>query len=446
MYRRRGGPRSSLPASKGCGAAAARLRFVHAADVHLGRAFRGLAAAAPDLAPILRRATRRALGRVVDAARIRGADFLIIAGDLFDADDRSVADLLAARDALASLGDVPVVIACGNHDPASEVCEIIRWPANVRFFPAGEPGILRIERDGALVARISGLSHGRRGERDNLARRLAEAGAADVAVLHANAGGLAGQDEYAPCAIDDLIACPVAYVALGHAHRRAILRPARPAIAYAGPPQATSFAESGSQGILWVEIVPGAAPRIEFVPADIVRFAEASVSIDGLDAIDALRDRMAEEARTLAGSCGDDGVDAIILRWAIDGSGPLHEVLAREGAIDDLAEALRATPPADPIVWTDSIERRTCAEIDLDRLAERHDLAGKLVRITRAADEDPSLRQEMEAALAPLRRAVRGEVEVPDWRTLLPDALALALRKLDVSGGTDPRPEGPRSE
>jgi len=413
-----------------------RLCFVHAADFHLGRAFRGLAAAAPDLAPILRRATRRALHRAVDAARIRKAEFMVIAGDLFDADDRSVADLLAARDAFASLGRVPVLIACGNHDPASEVCEIIRWPPNVFFFPAGEPGVLRIEREGDVIARVAGLSHGRRAERENLARRLAAAGEADVAVLHANVGGLAGEDEYAPCALDDLIACPVAYVALGHAHRRAILRPERPAIAYAGPPQATSFAEAGPQGILWVEIEPGAPPRIEFLPADAVRFADESVSIDGLSTIDELRDRMAERARALSDACRRDGVEAAVVRWTIEGSGTLHAALERDGPVADLLDALRAAAPADPILWTDSIASRTRAGFDLERLAARHDLCGKLVRIARAAADDPSLREEIEAALAPLRQAVRGEVDVPDWRTLLPEALALAIERLGP-------PEGP---
>ena len=55
-------------------------RFLHAADLHLDSPLRGLEADPSAPAELIRAATRRALGRLVDLAIEEKVDFLLIAG------------------------------------------------------------------------------------------------------------------------------------------------------------------------------------------------------------------------------------------------------------------------------------------------------------------------------------------------------------------------------
>src|ERR1700741_969789 len=73
------------------------LRFIHTADLHLDSPFRGLAETSPGLRDTLQSATLGALDRVIDHTINSKADFLIIAGDLYDSKDRSLRALVAFR-------------------------------------------------------------------------------------------------------------------------------------------------------------------------------------------------------------------------------------------------------------------------------------------------------------------------------------------------------------
>ena len=66
------------------------LRFVHAADLHLDSPFRGIAEASARVRDRLQSATLHALSRVVDHTIHSKADFLIIAGDIYDSKDRNL--------------------------------------------------------------------------------------------------------------------------------------------------------------------------------------------------------------------------------------------------------------------------------------------------------------------------------------------------------------------
>src|SRR5438045_8887915 len=95
------------------------LRFIHAADLHLDSPFRGLGHIAPKLRDQLQAATLGALERIVDHTIQSKADFLVIAGDLYDSKDRSLRALVAFRRQMERLAerDISVYLVHGNHDP-----------------------------------------------------------------------------------------------------------------------------------------------------------------------------------------------------------------------------------------------------------------------------------------------------------------------------------------
>ena len=78
-----------------------RIRFVHAADLHLDSPFSGLRSIVPEIAQTLHQATFDAYDNIIDLCIREQVDALLVAGDIFDGADRSL-HLADARDS----GDV----------------------------------------------------------------------------------------------------------------------------------------------------------------------------------------------------------------------------------------------------------------------------------------------------------------------------------------------------
>ncbi|HEY8740027.1 MAG TPA: metallophosphoesterase [Candidatus Dormibacteraeota bacterium] len=107
------------------------MRLLHLADLHLDRAFGGLAFTGCDGS---RRRTllRNALEWAVDTAERERADALTIGGDLFEL-EHVTADTVAFITRQLGRLSCPVVIAAGNHDAAAAASpyRVAPWPANV---------------------------------------------------------------------------------------------------------------------------------------------------------------------------------------------------------------------------------------------------------------------------------------------------------------------------
>src|SRR5437762_10024745 len=134
------------------------LRFVHAADLHLDSPFRGIGDASASLRKQLQSATLAAFRRVVDHTVQSKADFLIIAGDIYDSKDRNLRALVSFRKEMERLAErnIPVFIVHGNHDPLNGWGSGFQLPPNVITFRGRvdtEPYI----RCGREAAEITGV-------------------------------------------------------------------------------------------------------------------------------------------------------------------------------------------------------------------------------------------------------------------------------------------------
>ena len=65
-------------------------RFIHTADVHLDSPLSSLALRDPDIAALIGNATRQSFVKTVDLCLEETVDALMIAGDLYDGDLRSM--------------------------------------------------------------------------------------------------------------------------------------------------------------------------------------------------------------------------------------------------------------------------------------------------------------------------------------------------------------------
>ena len=388
------------------------LRFVHAADLHLDSPFRGLAHAAPKLRDDLQAATLGAFERVVDHTIESKADFLVIAGDLYDSKDRSLRALVAFRRQMEKLAerDISVYIVHGNHDPLNGWGSEFQLPPNVTTF-GGRANTEPVIRRGKEVARVTGVSYARERVTDNLAASMkAESGDTySVALLHANVGGQTGHADYAPATLDELTGAGFDYWALGHVHTRSVLATAPSTVVYPGNTQGRNARESGPRGCYQVDVDRNGQSRLQFIDTSLVRWTHLDVSIQPHTRMDSLLDAMLEKGREAAAELNGPTVARCTLR----GHGTLHRDLQREDMADELREELNKTLP------TESVRIATGPELDFAALAATETLVSDFLSLADRALEDPELRQKLADSLTPLFRrkeiAPFDDARLRDW-------------------------------
>lgn len=91
------------------------LRFIHTADWHLGHTYWKIGARAAQS----REWRFEAVRRIWELAAAQNADFILVAGDVFDSDTPSPAIRQGAIELLAD-APAPVYLISGNHDPNAE--------------------------------------------------------------------------------------------------------------------------------------------------------------------------------------------------------------------------------------------------------------------------------------------------------------------------------------
>jgi len=251
-------------------------RFLHAADLHLGSPFLGLAQKDEEVAARFASASRRAFEDLVTAAIEDDVSFAVIAGDIFDGGwkDASIGLFFNRQLARLSSRNIPVYILRGNHDAESLVTKSLTWPASVFEFSSRRPETHRI---GKLRVALHGRGFPHREVLENYAVAYPEpvAGWFNIGVLH-TACGRAGHENYAPCSATDLASRGYDYWALGHVHAFEIVS-RDPWIVYPGNLQGRSVRECGERGAVIVEVADGAVADVRRVVTDHARWAEVSV-------------------------------------------------------------------------------------------------------------------------------------------------------------------------
>lgn len=456
--------------------------FIHAADLHLGAPFRGLDAAASQTfeagsgssgrGNLLAEAGFQTLDRLEAACRETGADFLILAGDIYDDKDGVLRARFALRDMFLRLRDagVRVFIAHGNHDPFRTGPQPVAWPDNVTVFGT-DVSCECVMRNGLPLALVHGISHKSARETENLALRFTpyapgeqaggqngEAGMAgpfaalpqnlpagifQVAVLHCAVGG-AGDEHapYAPCSLTDLTGArdghAFDYWALGHVHQGKTLCEA-PFVVYPGSVLGLHVNETGPRGCCVVRVSedgaalePGKRITLERMPLSPVVWEKIRVFVDEeTETLDVLEERIlgalhdaAKDALTKDAAAKDAGA-ALLCRVILDGATDLDAVLRRPGSVETLLERVRAETDAveNTRVWVKDIIVATSPARDFTALAGRDDLVGEVVRLAAAlatdgGDGGARAREVVEKAVAPLannaklKKALSGAAEV----------------------------------
>jgi DNA repair exonuclease SbcCD nuclease subunit len=398
-------------------------RFLHTADLHLDSPFIGMAAIPEGIRDHLRQSTFAALANLVELAIQQEVDFILISGDIYDLADRSLRAQIRFQKALQrlALSDISVYIVHGNHDPEDGRAAKLTWPEHVHFFSSQEveclPVVLKAK---GLVATISGISYATAAITDNLALRIEAFGRKAqvgqglalglvqersdtyrIGLLHTNVDGELAHANYAPCSIQDLLSCGMDYWALGHVHTRQVLHPV-PAIVYPGNIQGRNVRETGAKGCYIVDVSEFGESKLAFHQLDAIRWFQHSISIQGIQTEQALKERLEQTLDIIREEA--DGRGAVV-RLILTGRGPVHAVLQKGTYLAELVaelreeESMRVAASGDSVngtnltdfVWIESVQVNSGLEIDKALLLEQQSFLGDLLRLSEGLFEDAAL-------------------------------------------------------
>ncbi|WP_437808621.1 metallophosphoesterase family protein [Sorangium sp. So ce1078] len=268
-------------------------RFIHTADWQLGFRARFIPGDAGALVRNQRFETLREIGNV---ARETKAEFIVVAGDVFEDHGLRPATLHGAFEAMAEI-PAPIYLLPGNHDPFSSDAlyrsELWRreCPRHVHLLGSREPVIVR---EGVALLGCPLFERHTLGDvTEHLTPELGPRDHVRIGVAH---GGIkeflervAGDGERVHNAIpaDRASRARLDYLALGDWHGRLRIDERT---WYSGTPEATHFTEKDPGSVLVVEIdAPGAAPRVTPRPVaglvweSAVRHLDSAADLVGLE-------------------------------------------------------------------------------------------------------------------------------------------------------------------
>lgn len=396
-------------------------RFIHAADLHVDSPFRGLTGVPEPVREALTQSTFAAVKRLTDAAIEREADFVVIAGDLYDEADSSLRAQLALHKEWSRLSGFGIAVYAihGNHDHLGGMRARLELPGNVHIFGADAAGAApAYRRSGEQAAVVYGQSYGERAVRGNMAAayRPIPADSYHIALLHGNVGGDPQHDAYAPCSLEQLAGGGFDYWALGHIHQRRVLSE-YPHIVYPGNPQGRNPRETGAKGCYVVDVDERRRTSLTFVPLDGVRWLELEVPIAGADTEQELLARL-EAAAAEAGRATEGR--SVMLRLKLTGRGALHDRLSEPSVLRTLLEQLQeAEDFAGGETWTYvyEIAASTDRALDWAALAQEDSFAGELLRLAgRLREDGGQWRSFAQTALRPAASHARlGRLQRDKW-------------------------------
>jgi len=382
-----------------------KIKFLHAADFHLGSPFTALSASKAAVRQSEQRAAFRA---VIDLCRKEEIQLLLLAGDLLDQLRFPAEHLRSVIDSFVGIPDTAVVIAPGNHDPFTKDSPYMtqQWPSNVHIF-TGEFSSFSFPELNAVVwgAAFTGIRAVSTLCPPSFS--VLQSGYPEdtihIVIIHGEiTETLSENRSYNPVPKEWIAKSGADYVALGHVHDRSgLCKAGNTFYAYPGCPESRGYDEPGPRGVYMGTLSRGAA-EISFIPVNQRNYYCPDIAVDGSDTQQQLEDRIVSFLRS---SYGEDYTRAA---YRITLSGALPPDFAP--VLSSLRERLSS------FVFDVRIKDRTRSFSNLEQLRREISLKGVFVdrlsvRLEQArAAGDAKLTEEYGQALTLGLRAFEGEV------------------------------------
>ena len=376
-------------------------------DVHLGTACSGLpdglSGSGVDTADLTPAA---ALRLAVDFAIDRQVDAVLFAGDVVESANarfEAMAPLEKSVQRLVAAG-IKVIAVAGNHD----VEALPRLAKLIDGFKllgvGGRWEAASLSKAGTSFAQVVGWSFHEKYVRESpVAQLLAEPlpvpspPVPRIGLLHGDLGASGGH--YAPIRQSELHDAGYDAWLLGHIHKPSLeglspLDGGRPS-GYLGSLVGLDSSETGPHGPWLVKVSSEGGIELEHIPLAPVRWERVEVSVDGIDHVEDMADRLLAEARNHAQIMVQDGQSPRVLglRVQLTGASRAYDKIRKWIAEGEWKSIVRGA--GDTVVFFNRITDAMDLSLDLDQLASGNDPAALLAQRLLLLGQDDERSREL---------------------------------------------------
>lgn len=313
------------------------LKFLHCADLHLDSPFKGLTYLPKRIFERIQNSTFTSFTKIASLAIREQVDFIVVAGDIYDGESRSLRAQTLLKKELERLGEnkISVYMIHGNHDHLEGKWIDLDWPENVHIFPGGNPESVPFYKNGKLAAMLHGFSYEKRSVPDNRIAYYPEKmdDVCHIGILHGNAEGQTGHETYAPFKVSELMEKGYDYWALGHIHKRLELNQDPPVI-YPGNIQGRNPKETGGKGCYIIDYtgrkcIPAFRETHDILwEKAVIDLSEVTEMAGVLEACTEVKEKARQHGK------------GVLLNLTLQGHSPLFAEVG-EGFIEELLETLQ---------------------------------------------------------------------------------------------------------
>ncbi|WP_138419788.1 metallophosphoesterase family protein [Aquibacillus sediminis] len=354
------------------------ISFIHCADLHIDSPFVGLSHLPPRLFDEVKESTYQALKNLVDYAIEKQVDFVLMVGDLFDQEQQSLKAQSRLRDAFVQLKayNIDVFVSYGNHDHINGRIFDFDYPDNVYVFDQDNVIPITYKKNDDALATIYGFSYLERAVDENKTAEYVKSGEAPfhIGMLHGSISSNTEHDVYAPFQLSDLTDKDLDYWALGHIHKRQILKE-HPPIIYPGNTQGRSRKEDGEKGCYYVEMDRNHC-TVHFQPLQAIRFETIEMDASNCVQIQDLEQLFEQQLSEVKKLCGKT-----IVTVELKGEAKQLQDWKQAGFIDELIDYYNESSEKESIwVFIQKIRLQHSVTWDREQLKQGNHFIGELVR------------------------------------------------------------------
>lgn len=232
------------------------VKFIHCADLHLDSPFRARASMPKNILDDLMGSTYKSVERMIDFAIEKEVDFILIVGDVFDNQNRTLKSEVFLNEQFKRLEEkgIFVFMSHGNHDPLSSGFNTI-WPHNVNVF-LDEVETFEVESSDKEQVYIHGFSYYMDDSYENKLDHFPSSKknkGIHIGMLHGTYSKSSYPEKrYTEFTLESLNQKLYNYWALGHIHKRHEVSDLPPVV-YPGNIQGRHKKEVGDKGFIYVE-------------------------------------------------------------------------------------------------------------------------------------------------------------------------------------------------
>jgi|AntRauTorckE6833_2_1112554.scaffolds.fasta_scaffold00020_10 DNA repair exonuclease SbcCD nuclease subunit len=340
------------------------VKFIHTADLHLGSRIM-INLNNSDIDENIYNAVYNSFKKIIDTAIDYSVDFVIISGDIFDNESRSVKATRFFINQCNRLEkeNIDVYLINGNHDPYKNNGELFELPTNVYICDTEGVSTFNVYKNEKLIARVLGQSYRSSSENRKMYKYYTtnDQSVYNIGILHTQLDPQ--NDNYVPISKNELLSNDnIDYWALGHIHDNKIINDKEPFIVYPGNPQGRDIGETGKKGFYLIHL-DSTETKLQFIETSDYEYKRIKIDLSGIKEsnLTEFNNYIADELESFYKKASKN-IKGYILRVILVGRTKVYELLQEQenDILEDALENLRTKfSKKTPLLWINEIENRT---------------------------------------------------------------------------------------